>query len=418
MLEKNTGQVNRLIARMFLICSAAVVALVLLAWIGVFEFGKGYTLLLLTAGLIITLSPNLLIKIMPDNAMRNLMMVMLSVFIGVLGTNNHIGIYITYALVPIFSCLYFDPKFTVNISIFSYIVMAVSLYFNSAGKYEVVYQGRPRIQMYLAYLTGFTFEYVIVGMILNYLVKRARRLMEERYSAEEENRMKTRILSAVSHELRTPMNAVIGLTDVALRENMNDDLRKNLTAIRSSSSEIMDIINKVLDLSKIESGNISIENICGDNMVSETTAECAKKYYAEQPAPFVTKNVRALIVDDNELNREIVKVVLDPLKMDFDYAENGLEAVKMAEKTRYDIIFMDSHMPVMNGGDAARNIRSSESSLSRDVPIIAVTADAVRGSRERLMDSGMTDFILKPIDTALLFAIVKKYLPEEKTENI
>lgn len=63
-------------------------------------------------------------------------------------------------------------------------------------------------------------------MILYYLVKRVRKLMEERYSAEEENKMKTRFLSAISHELRTPMNAVIGMTDVAMRQEMSEELKK------------------------------------------------------------------------------------------------------------------------------------------------------------------------------------------------
>lgn len=145
MFEKNTAQVNKLIAKMFAFCSIAVPALAVLSWTGVFEFGRSYTLIVLIAGLIITVSPSLLMKKLPDKILRNYMLIALSVFIGVLGTNNHIGIYITYALVPIFSCLYFDPKFTRGICIFSYFVMAAALYVNSADKYEVLYEGRSRV---------------------------------------------------------------------------------------------------------------------------------------------------------------------------------------------------------------------------------------------------------------------------------
>ena len=145
MFEKNTAQVNKIIAKMFAFCSIAVPALAVLSWTGVFEFGRSYTLIVLIAGLIITVSPSLLIKKLPDKILRNYMLIALSVFIGVLGTNNHIGIYITYALVPIFGCLYFDPKFTRGICIFSYFVMAAALYVNSADKYEVLYEGRSRV---------------------------------------------------------------------------------------------------------------------------------------------------------------------------------------------------------------------------------------------------------------------------------
>ena len=82
--------------------------------------------------------------------------------------------------------------------------------------------------------------------------------MEDRYSAEEENRIKTRFLSTMSHELRTLMNAIIGMADVALRENMDDNLRKCVSIIKSSSVSLFEIVNDILDLSKIEAGKLTI----------------------------------------------------------------------------------------------------------------------------------------------------------------
>lgn len=197
------------------------------SYFGVFEFGTAYIIIIFAAGMILTISPSLLIKVLPPDVMKYYMLVALSVFIGVLGTNIHIGVYITYALVQIFSCLYFDPKFTAKIGVFSYIVMAVSLYFNSASRYEVVYLGRSRIQIYIAYLLGFTIEFFVVSLILGFFVRRAKQMMEERYSAEEANRMKSQFLSQTSHEIRTPMNAIIGMTDVVLRMDMDDELRRS-----------------------------------------------------------------------------------------------------------------------------------------------------------------------------------------------
>lgn len=558
LFEKNTQQVNQIIARVFAYCSVIIFILVACSYFGVFEFGKAYTLIILAAGIILTISPLLLIKILPPNVMRNYMLIALSVFIGVLGTNIHIGIYITYALVPIFSCLYFDPKFTAEMGAFSYLVMAASLYINSASKYEVVYLGRSRIQIYIAYLLGFTIEFLVVNLILGSFVKRARQMMEERYSAEEANRMKSHFLSQTSHEIRTPMNAVIGMTDVALRMDMDDELRKCLTVIRSSSTGLLEIVNDILDLSKMEAGKLNILNetysvkALADDMVSiidarnilkkvpvyyhiqddtppylvgdavrikqvmlnfasnaikytdsgriDVTLSCTKgengtpslffsvkdtgqgikqedmpdlfkmynqfdaeknhgkegtgiglaisKYFIDRmngsitaesiygkgstfsftvpqklaDAPlgetnvedsfvFATKGVHILIADDNELNREVLKALLEPLELEaVDEAENGAQAVEMSAKNSYDIIFMDSHMPVMSGSEAAKNIRS----MGNEVPIIAVTADAVSGVKEQLIICGMNDYVVKPIDLKTLCGVIRKFLPENK----
>lgn len=114
-----------------------------------------------------------------------------------------------------------------------------ALYVNSATKYEVVYEGRSRMTIFIAYLLGFTVEFIIINVMLRLIVKRARRMVEERDSAEAENRMKSKFLSSMSHEIRTPMNAIIGMADVTLRDEMSDEVRKCVTIIKSSSTGLL-----------------------------------------------------------------------------------------------------------------------------------------------------------------------------------
>lgn len=128
MLEKNTKQVNRMLARIYARCTAAILVLVLCSSLGIFEFGRNYTMLILVAGLLLAITPSILIRYLPDNVMKYYMLILVSIFIGILGTNNHIGVYITYILVPVFSCLYFEPHRVIKMGVFSYIVMAVSIY--------------------------------------------------------------------------------------------------------------------------------------------------------------------------------------------------------------------------------------------------------------------------------------------------
>ena len=87
--------------------------------------------------------------------MKYYMLILVSIFIGILGTSKHIGVYITYILVPVFSCLYFEPHLVIKIGVFSYIIMTISIYINSAQTYEVMYMGMPRMHMFIALLLGF-----------------------------------------------------------------------------------------------------------------------------------------------------------------------------------------------------------------------------------------------------------------------
>lgn len=85
----------------------------------------------------------------------------------------------------------------------------------------------------------------------------------------------------------------------------------------------------------------------------------------------------------------------------------------MTKEKKYDMIFMDSHMPVMNGEEATAEIRRPDC-INSTTPIIALTADAVSGVRERLIECGMNDYIVKPIDINVICGMIKKYLPESK----
>jgi signal transduction histidine kinase/CheY-like chemotaxis protein len=127
---------------------------------------------------------------------------------------------------------------------------------------------------------------------------------------------------------------------------------------------------------------------------------------------FVSPDSSVLVVDDNLTNLNVTHGLLMPYKMRVDLCDSGESAVARARTTRYDLIFMDHMMPGMDGVEAAESIRSTE--FGRDVPIIALTANAVPGMREMFLENGMNDFISKPIDSARLEALLREWLPEDK----
>ena len=97
---------------------------------------------------------------------------------------------------------------------------------------------------------------------------------------------------------------------------------------------------------------------------------------------------------------------------------NGAEAIRALETIPYDLVLMDVQMPEMDGLEATRRIRNPRSNvLNRHVPIIAMTAHAMQGDRERCLEAGMDDYISKPVNPQMLVSVLKKMLPEEKTKN-
>ncbi len=109
-----------------------------------------------------------------------------------------------------------------------------------------------------------------------------------------------------------------------------------------------------------------------------------------------------LVVDDNLVNQRILLVLLELFSLDAEVANDGLEAVNAVKQKSYSLILMDCHMPVMDGFQAAVEIRKYEKDAGQYTPIIAVTALAMAGDRERCIAAGMDDYVSKPIDREIL----------------
>jgi signal transduction histidine kinase/CheY-like chemotaxis protein len=120
------------------------------------------------------------------------------------------------------------------------------------------------------------------------------------------------------------------------------------------------------------------------------------------------RGARVLLVEDNELNQEVAMGLLEVARMSIDLAENGEVAVRMVGEHDYDLVLMDMQMPVMDGIAATKAIRSDP--CFRELPIIAMTANAMDADREICRQAGMNDHISKPIDPDAMFATVMKWI--------
>jgi PAS domain S-box-containing protein len=115
---------------------------------------------------------------------------------------------------------------------------------------------------------------------------------------------------------------------------------------------------------------------------------------------------KILVVEDNVTNQILIEMLLEDLNLSCEIVANGLEALNRAQESEYDLILMDENMPVMNGMESTKKIRE----LGYKKPIVAVTANALKGDRERFLESGMDEYISKPIDIERFTNVLKKYL--------
>jgi len=130
------------------------------------------------------------------------------------------------------------------------------------------------------------------------------------------------------------------------------------------------------------------------------------------------KNLKALIVEDNPINQKMIQYTLKNIGIHCDIAENGSVGVDMRKEKHYDIIFMDIQMPVMNGVEATKAILEyeKEENLSH-IPIIAVTANALKGDREKFLAEGMDEYISKPVDFNRLVDVLKEFCSNKIISN-
>ncbi|QNR25701.1 response regulator [Croceimicrobium hydrocarbonivorans] len=118
-------------------------------------------------------------------------------------------------------------------------------------------------------------------------------------------------------------------------------------------------------------------------------------------------DLKLLMAEDNEINRKLADLLFKRQGFNLDFAVNGEAALESAVNGSYDLIFMDIEMPIMGGLEATRRIQDEMGDSAP--PIIALTAHAMDGDRERFMEAGMSDYLTKPIDLGALQEIISRH---------
>ena len=155
------------------------------------------------------------------------------------------------------------------------------------------------------------------------------------------------------------------------------------------------------------------QRVAGKELIGEFTDEQNSAQEKYHPS-FIAPDAEILVVDDNEMNLLVAKNLLKMTQVKVDTALSGMICLKKLAKRPYDLIFMDQMMPSLDGIQTLKMAQAMENNLSKDAPIIALTANAISGTREKLIGEGFTDYLSKPIDIKLMEQMLMKYLPTGK----
>lgn len=173
----------------------------------------------------------------------------------------------------------------------------------------------------------------------------------------------------------------------------------------SITQKLVEIMDGTIELSSKEGEgstftvNIPLERISSDEMGSE-------EIIADEEKPHHL-NMHILVAEDNKTNQMLITMMLEEFGITCDIADDGLEATTMFDPMKHRLILMDENMPNMNGIEAMKTIR--EKYKKEEIVVIALTANAMKGDREKFLKAGMNDYVSKPIDDELLYECLRRF---------
>ena len=152
--------------------------------------------------------------------------------------------------------------------------------------------------------------------------------------------------------------------------------------------------------------------------LKNVTLHAEMKYVELENHQLYAPNAHILVIDDNRMNIRVVEGLMRQYGVQVSYALSGQEGIDMLQSKAFDLIFLDHMMPGMDGIETFHHIRRKQDLYYKEIPIIALTANAIAGAREMFMKEGFTDFLAKPVESSVLHRTLKRHIPLGKQRTL
>jgi len=255
----------------------------------------------------------------------------------------------------------------------------------------------------------------------NRLIQILRNLLSNAIKFTEEGIIKIKVTD-IKNGKNIKLRFSVSDTGIGIPENRINDIFDKFTQIDSTVSKKYKGTGLGLSITKelveLMGGEIWVESTEGKGskfifiVYFKRASKLIKKIETKTEKVKSKKNdkFKILLAEDDYLNRKSITHFLKREGFDLTTAENGKEVLEKLKKNSFDLILMDIQMPIMDGLETTKRIRSSESpEIDKNIPIIALTAYAMKGDREKIIETGMTDYIAKPLRMQNLIELVRKY---------
>lgn len=267
------------------------------------------------------------------------------------------------------------------------------------------------LAMLVMFLTLETPDYAQLRRTLEELSVSKRELEASSIRATEASHAKSRFLAQMSNDIRTPVNAIMGYSNLILADTEEESTKEYTRRVKISAKRLLTFFENVLNYVSEEADENGPRRLPSMAELIERTDEnefLDSDGNSERSEIIGASEMRILVVDDTPMNLDLMVRMLTPMGFTVDTAANGQQAVMQVRKFRYDLIFMDHLMPVMDGVEALKQLRDEQ--LCDNTPVIMLTANAIAGQDEEYLNKGFAAYLTKPFTEDMVLDILKQFL--------
>ena len=322
------------------------------------------------------------------------------------------GYYIIYALsiTIIYSKSLKRIKLFAMLGAAAAILVCVMLQLTVFRGYLMVYFASA-MAVFIVFLSHETPDYYALEKTMTELRRSREEEEQAKLKAIAADEAKTRFLSQMSHEIRTPINAIIGYNDIIAEDTDEVQTREYSRKAKLAAHRLLDFFEGMFHYINAENSEETLRSIAEGEPGDEDGSGAGSERLAHIRG---AEDMTILIVDDNDMNVDLLARMLRGMGFSTDTAGDGEKAVERVRSRRYDLIFMDQMMPVMDGMQAVEKMRSEH--LCDGTPVVMLTANTVSGLRGKVLDAGFADYLTKPFTLNTIKATVLKFLPVDEEE--